>query len=898
MSRDFPLFSDIKPVAIEEEMKRSYLDYAMSVIVSRALPDVCDGLKPVHRRILFAMKETGNDYNRPYRKSARAVGEVMSKYHPHSDTAIYDSMVRMAQYFSLRIPLIDGQGNFGSMDGDPAAAMRYTESRLSKAAHQLLEDIDKETVDFQSNYDESLKEPKVLPARFPNLLVNGGSGIAVGMATNIPTHNLSEVIDACCLLVENPMATLEELMELIPGPDFPTGGIIVGSAGIREAYTTGRGSIIIRAKHHIEQTKNDRDVIVLTEIPYQVNKAAMIKRIAETYQEKLIEGISDLRDESDRDGVRVVIELKKDVSTDVVLNQLYKHSQVQTSFGFNMLAIHRGRPEQMSLKGILQAFLTFREEVITKRTRFELKQAREKAHTLIGLVIAVANIDEVIQLIRNAPDRQTAKDELIRRSWPVADLAPLMALVDHVQEGDLEKGLYRLSEQQALAILDLRLHRLTGLEREKLSNDLGVLGKEISEYLSILGSRQRILDILVKELQEIKASFGSARKTEIQAYSSTLDIEDLIQPEEMVVTVSQNGYIKRVPLPTYRAQKRGGKGRSAMTTREEDNVSDIFVANTLSPVLFFSSTGRVYQLKVYKLPLGTPQSKGRSMVNLLPLSDQEQISTVMILPEESLWHNMYVMFATSKGHVRRNRLSDFLNIKANGKIAIKLEEGETLISVNTCTEEEDIVLFTKKGKCIRFSIKEVRVFAGRDSNGVRGIRLSKDDVVISMTTVHHLAANADERTAYLKQRNQDQDIEAGMPDDEESTTQLMTLSPERVKEMAAFEQFILTITENGYGKRSSTYEYRTTGRGGSGIDSIVVNQRNGSVIASFPVTDQDQIMLVTDNGQLIRCPVHDIRVAGRRTQGVIIFRVGNNEKVVAVSKIPHQEDIEGEEEES
>ena len=893
------LFSDIKPVAIEEEMKKSYLDYAMSVIVSRALPDVRDGLKPVHRRILYAMKESGNDYNRPYRKSARAVGEVMSKYHPHGESAIYDSLVRMGQDFSLRLVLIDGQGNFGSMDGDPPAAMRYTESRLSKAAHEMLDDIDKETVDFQSNYDESLLEPKVLPSKFPNLLVNGTSGIAVGMATNIPTHNLGEVIDACIHLVSHPDATLEELLEIVQGPDFPTGGIILGRHGITDAFRTGRGSVIVRGKHHIEKMKGDREAIVFTEIPFQVNKSAMIKRIAEAYQEKLIEGISDLRDESDRDGVRVVIELKKDVTSDVVLNQVFKHSQLQTSFSYNMLAIVNGRPEQLSLKQILMAFLDFREEVITRRFRYDLKQAREKAYLLIGLVIAVANIDEVIHLIRNAPDRASAKEGLMKRTWPVADLEPLLKLVDHVQDGDVSSGLYKLSEEQVQAILDLRLHRLTGLERQKLDNDLSELGRLIQEYLSILCSRERLLEILTKELTDIRHTFATPRRTAIEAYSGLVDVEDLIHPEEMVVTVSRQGYIKRVPLPTYRSQKRGGKGRSGMMTRDEDNVNDVFIANTLSPVLFFSSLGRVYTLKVYKLPLATPQSKGRAMVNLLPITDGEVISTVMVLPhDEKAWQNTFIVFATSKGNVRRNRLSDFLNIKSAGKIAIKLDDGETLVSVKTCTEDQDVMLFSESGKCIRFSLQELRVFSGRDSNGVRGMKLGASDKIIAMTDLDHMTASADERIAFLRQKRQSDDANNGQgPEepqfengDEELGIQAMTLSQERIQEMGDKEQFILTITSKGFGKRTSSYEYRCTGRGGSGIDSIIVNQRNGQVVQSFPVSNDDDIMLITDNGQIIRCPVHGIRVAGRRTQGVIIFRVSDDETVAAVSRIEASQD--------
>ncbi|MBI1954037.1 MAG: DNA gyrase subunit A [Proteobacteria bacterium] len=879
---------DIKPIAIEEEMKRSYLDYAMSVIVARALPDVRDGLKPVHRRILYGMKEAGNDYNRPYRKSARVVGDVMGKYHPHGDSAIYDAMVRMAQEFSLRLPLIDGQGNFGSMDGDPPAAMRYTEARLSRPAHELLEDIDKETVHFQPNYDDSTTEPVVLPARFPNLLINGGNGIAVGMATNIPTHNLGEVIEACCALISHPDLTLNDLMNYIPGPDFPTGGLILGRNGIYEAYRTGRGSIIIRGKHHIEQGKADRQSIIITEIPYQVNKARMIERMAEMAKEKIIEGIADLRDESDRDGVRVVIELKKDAVADVVLNQLYKHTPLQNSFGINMLALLHGRPEQLNLKQILQAFLDFREEIITKRTRFELSKAREKAHLLVGLAIAVANIDPIIVLIRTSPDRLSAKEKLLAQSWPAKTVAPLIAIVDITEQGISENGTYTLSEAQANAILDLRLHRLTGLEREKIAQDLQDIAHTIQDLVSLLSDREKILALMLKELQDIKQLFSTPRRTSIEDTYSDVDIEDLIQKEDMVVTVSMEGYIKRVPLATYRAQKRGGKGRSAMATKEEDVVNDVFVANTHSTVLFFSSLGKVYQLKVYSLPMGAPQAKGRPMVNLLPLAEKETITTVMMLPEEQeIWEQLDIVFATSLGHVRRNRLSDFVNIRGGGKIAMKLDEGEKLVAVKTCNDLEDILLSTQKGKCIRFSVNEIRVFAGRDSNGVRGIKLSKDDEVIAMAILKQAHFTTEERDQYLKQASK---IRQEETDSEENSLTENQLLPERFQALSLQEEFILTITENGYGKRSSSYEYRTTGRGGVGIDSIIVNQRNGGVVGSFPIHHNDQIILVSNQGQMIRCPVKDIRLAGRRTQGVIIFRLSENEKVVAVSRIPAGEE--------
>ncbi|MBY0280536.1 MAG: DNA gyrase subunit A [Alphaproteobacteria bacterium] len=889
MTSSTALVSDVKPVPIEEEMKRSYLDYAMSVIVSRALPDVRDGLKPVHRRILFAMKDAGNDYNRPYRKSARVVGDVMGKYHPHGNAPIYEAMVRLTQDFSLRLPLIDGQGNFGSMDGDPAAAERYTEARLSRASHDLLEDIDKDTVDFQSNYDETLVEPKVLPARFPNLLVNGTSGIAVGMATSVPTHNLGEVIDACCALIENPDLTLMELMQIIPGPDFPTGGIIMGRYGIMEAFRTGRGSIRVRGKTSIENVRGEREAIIISEIPFQVNKAKMIEKIAELVKDKIIEGISDLRDESDRDGVRVVIELKRDAVADVVLNQLYRYSPLQTGVSFNMLALVHGRPEQLSLKRILEAFLDFREEVILRRTRFELAKAREKAHILLGFAVAVANIDPIIALIRAAVDRIDAKQELMDRSWDASVVAPLLALVDEAPEATT----YRLTEAQALAILDLRLHRLTGLERDKIKADLEEIVGEIQEYLSILASRQRVLDILRDELIQIKTQFPSPRRTEIEESDATVDVEDLIQREDMVMTVSMSGYIKRVPLSTYRAQKRGGRGRSGMTTRDEDVVSDVIVANTHSNVLFFSTLGKVYQMKVYRLPLGTPQSKGRAMINLLPLSPGETISTVLVMPEEKEEQEKFLIFATSLGNIRRNKLEDFANIMSNGKRAMRLDENEALISVMLAHESDDIMLSTRNGVCNRFHVTDIRIFAGRDSNGVRGIRLQGDDHVISMAIVGQGKLDMDERNAYLRQAlklrqaNQGEE-EVGVEDLEpqEGVDETYKLDNDRFNELSAAEQFILTITERGYGKRSSAYEYRTTNRGSQGFTSIAVNTRNGGVVASFPVSPEDHIMLVTDQGRLIRCPIHDVRITRRSAQGVIIFRVDQDEKVVAVSRIP------------
>lgn len=888
--------TDIKPVSLEEEMKRSYLDYAMSVIVSRALPDVRDGLKPVHRRILFTMKEIGLEYNKPHKKSANVVGNVMAKYHPHGNLAIYDAMVRMAQPFSLRAPLVDGQGNFGSMDGDPPAAERYTEARLSKVAHSLLDDIDQDTIDFRANYDDTALEPIVLPAKFPNLLVNGTSGIAVGMATNIPTHNLGEVIDATCALIDNPNLTLEEVMQYIPGPDFPTGASILGRKGIIDAFTTGRGSIAIRSKTSIESISGNREAIIIHEIPYQVNKARMIEKIAELVRDKTIEGISDLRDESNREGVRVVIELKKDVNTEVILNKLYRHSQLQISFGYNMLALVHGRPLQLSLIEMLQHFIDFREEVIIRRTKHLLGKAREKSHLLLGFSIAVANLDPVIELIRASKDRNEAKEQLLMRTWHSASVESYIKLIETDTSALSSDGQYRLSELQANAILDLRLHRLTGLEREKILKDLDDIAKDIQEYLDILGSRQRILDILKDELAGIKEIFPSPRRTLIEEAVTKLELDDLIQREDMVITVSLGGYIKRVPLSTYRAQKRGGKGRSAMTTKDEDVVCDIIIANTHSHVLFFSTLGKVYQMKAYELPLATPQSRGRAMINLLPLAANETISTVLVLPEttERTAQEVFLMFATNTGNVRRNKIENFSNIPSNGKRAMKLDDaGEELIAVKLCTEKDDVMLFTKSGLCNRFNVAaNVRVFAGRDSNGVRGIKLQPKDCVISMTILNPGKVSIEERNAYLKMAKAARQGVTDEPEiiEGEEEVAAITLTNERFEELQAQEEFILTVTENGFGKRSSAYEYRTTKRGGVGFDSIVTSVRNGGVIAAFPVKEKDQIMLVTTSGQLIRCPIVDVRITGRRTQGVIIFRIDNDEKVVSVSKVEEDEE--------
>ena len=893
-----PSRSDIAPVTIEDEMRRSYLDYAMSVIVSRALPDVRDGLKPVHRRILYAMKEGGYDSTKPYKKSARIVGDVMGKYHPHGDSAIYDAMVRMAQDFSMRLPLIDGQGNFGSMDGDPAAAMRYTEARLGKVAEALLEDIDKDTVAFQPNYDEITLEPVVLPARFPNLLVNGAGGIAVGMATNIPPHNLGEVCNACIALIDNPAVTVEDLLEIVPGPDFPTGGLILGHTICRTAAHTGRGSIIMRARTHIEEVRKDRQAIIVTEIPYQQNKKRLIEIIAECVQSKTVEGISDLRDESDRDGVRVVIEIKRDAMADVVLNQLFKHTPLQTSFGVNMLALNGGRPELMNLRAVIEAFVAFREEVITRRTTFELGQARDRAHVLLGLAVAVANIDEVIALIRAASEPAIAKQQLMERSWPSADIAPLIALVD--EAGLRADNTYRMSEIQAKAILDLRLHRLTGLERDKIGGDLHAVVDQIKDYLDILANRERVLTIMKDEITVIRDKYATPRRTTIEAQEFESDIEDLIQREDMVVTISGSGYVKRVPLSTYRAQRRGGKGRTGMVTKDEDFVSDIFVASTHTPMLFFSSLGKVYKLKVYKLPLASPQSRGKALVNLLPLEQGETITTVLHLPEdENLWEDLNVVFATSSGGIRRNKLSDFANVRSSGIIAMKLDEGDSLIAVRTCTPYDDVMLATRKGRAIRFAVDDVRVFAGRASTGVRGVRLKDGDEVMSMSVLTHVDVTVDERAAYLKQSRalraaagEEENGSVEVDADEEETTTDITLSPERFAQLASQEQFLLTVSDRGFGKRSSAYEYATKGRGGQGIVNMKLTEKNGSIVATFPIREDQELMMVSDGGQIIRMPVHDVRITGRSSMGVIMFRVDDSEKLVSVAAFDTEDGAE------
>lgn len=881
---------DVLPTAIEEEMRKSYLDYAMSVIVARALPDVRDGLKPVHRRILFSMNENGYDYNKPFRKSARIVGDVMGKYHPHGDSSIYEAMVRMAQTFSMRVPLIDSQGNFGSMDGDKAAAMRYTEARLAQTAHWLLEDIDRDTVDFRPNYDETCQEPDVLPAKFPNLLVNGSGGIAVGMATNIPPHNMGEVLSACIATIDKPDITNEELMAYVPAPDFPTGGIILGRGGARSAYTTGRGSVIMRGRCTIEEIKKDKNAIIVSEIPYQVNKAEMIVKIAQLVKDKVIDGISDLRDESDRQGVRVVIELKKDAFPEVVLNQLYKYTPLQTSFGMNMLALNHGRPELMTLKQMIDAFVAFREEVVRRRTVFDLNKARDRAHVLVGLAIAVANLDRVIEMIKTAPDPQTAKTRLMETRWEARDVESLILLIDE-PDRKVENGVYMLSDAQAKAILDLKLNRLTGLERDKIHAEVNDLAALIKGYLATLSSREKIMAIIRTEFETLKAQYPDARRTTIEDAEFEQDMEDLIPRENMVVTVTNTGYIKRVALNTYRAQNRGGKGRSGMSTRDEDSVANLFVACTHSPLLFFSSRGIVYKMKTYRLPEGTPQSLGKALINLLPLEQGETITTILTLPEtEEACQNLTVMFATASGSVRRNRLSDFWRVNQNGKIAMKLDDGDRLIGVAICSDDDDVLLAAKGGKCVRFPVADVRVFESRASTGVRGMKLAAGDAVISLSVIRHAKADMDKRDAYLKESAARRRA-AGLTDDGDTpdtpTTTATVLAPDEFDKMAAEEEFILTLTAAGYGKRSSAYEYRITSRGTQGVTNIKTDEgkRAADVVASMPVPAGSHIMLVTDGGQLIRMRTDDIRIAGRSTMGVILFRLGKDEKVVSATCI-------------
>ena len=890
--------SGIESISIIDEMQRSYLDYAMSVIVSRALPDVRDGLKPVHRRILYAMHEMGLNSTRSYRKSAGVVGEVMGKFHPHGDSAIYDSLVRMAQDWSLRAPLIDGQGNFGSIDGDPPAAMRYPECRLEKLADPLLEDIDKETVDFQENYDGREMEPVVLPARFPNLLANGSGGIAVGMATNIPPHNLGEVIDGTIAMIDNPAITLEELMEFIPGPDFPTGAMVLGRAGILSAYSTGRGSILMRGKVHIETVRAEREAIIITEVPYQVNKASMIEKMADLVRDKRVEGISDIRDESDRDGYRVVIELKRDATSDVVLNQLYRFTPLQTSFGANMVALNGGKPEQMTLSDMLSAFVAFREEVVNRRTKYLLRKARERAHVLVGLAIAVANIDEVIKLIRQAPDPATAREQLMTRNWDAKDVAPLIRLIDDPRHRITEEGTYRLSEAQARAILELRLQRLTALGRDEIGDELNKIGAEIREYLEILSSRTRVREIIKAELVAIRDEFATPRRTELTEGAADMDDEDLIPREDMVVIVTHTGYIKRVPLATYRAQRRGGKGRSGMSLKsDEDSVTRLFVANTHTPVLFFSSRGIVYKEKVWRLPLATPQARGKALINLLPLEKNERITSILPLPSDPEGaERLNVMFATTRGTVRRNKLSDFVQVNRNGKIAMKLEDdGDEILAVATCSEDDDVLLTATSGQCIRFPTTDVRVFAGRNSIGVRGISLGDGETVVSMAILRHVNATPAERSSYLKMRRAVEgeavlEANGDAPVIEEEGVEDVAIDQERYAFLGANEEYILTISEFGYGKRSSSYEFRTSGRGGKGIRATDTNRLDklGQLVAGFPVDSEDQLLLVTDRGQVIRVPIDGIGMKGRSTGGVTIFKTADGERVVSVERIPDQ----------
>ncbi|RMD95623.1 MAG: DNA gyrase subunit A [Alphaproteobacteria bacterium] len=883
-------------ISIEREMRSSYLDYAMSVIVSRAIPDLRDGLKPVHRRILYAMHETGNTHDKPYRKSARPVGDVMGKYHPHGDAAIYDALVRMAQDFSMSLPLLDGQGNFGSMDGDNPAAMRYTEVRMAKAASALLADIEKETVDFQPNYDGKDREPVVLPARFPNMLVNGAGGIAVGMATNIPPHNLGEVVDATLALIENPDLDSLQLMEYVPGPDFPTGGLILGRSGARKAYLEGRGSVIIRARTHIEELRRDRYAIVVDEIPYQVNKAALVEKIADLVREKKIEGIAHVQDESDRHGVRVVIELKRDATPEVVLNQLWRFTPLQTSFGCNMLALNGGRPEQLSLRDFLQYFIDFREEVVTRRTAYDLRRARERSHVLCGLAVAVSNVDEVVATIRASADAAEARQRLMERRWPAAEIADYIRLIDDPTHKINEDGSYNLSETQARAILDLRLQRLTQIGVKEVTDELEDLAAKIRDYLDILRSRERILAIISEELRQVREEFAVPRRTEIVDWEGDLDDEDLIEREEMVVTVTQSGYIKRTPLAEFRAQRRGGKGLASMATKEDDAVTRLFVANTHDQLLFFTTDGMVYKLKTWRLPLGARNARGKAIVNILPIPQGVSIAAIMPVdrPEEE-WDQLQIMFATSAGDVRRNALSDFVNVKSNGKIAMRLPEGVRLVNARICTEDDDVLLVTAMGRAIRFPTTEVRVFKGRESTGVRGIRLAPGDEVVSMAILRHFEATPEERAAYLKMRR----AVAGMTEEPEADEEEVELpagvefSPERYAEMSAAEELILTITARGMGKLSSSHDYPVRGRGGMGVMAMDKAMRGGRLVASFPVDIHDQIMLVTSAGQSIRVPVADISFRSRAAGGVKVLDTAPGEEVVSVAWIA--EGDEGEE---
>jgi len=889
----------IMPITIEDELRRSYLDYAMSVIVSRALPDVRDGLKPVHRRILFSMNDLGMSPDRPYSKSARVVGDVLARLHPHGDQSVYDALVRMAQPFSMGLLLVDGQGNFGSVDGDPPAQMRYTECRMTRAASALLADLDLDTVDFKDNYDGKEKEPVVLPARIPNLLVNGASGIAVGMATNIPPHNLGEITDAALALIDRPDIPLDDLLDMVPGPDFPTGGEIMGRSGARTALMTGRGSVVMRGVATIEQVRKEREAIIITAIPYQVNKAVLVERIAELVRDKRVEGIADLRDESDRQGMRVVVELKRDASADVVLNQLFRFTQLQSSFGVNMLALNRGRPELMGLREMLQAFVDFREEVVFRRTRHELTRSRDRGHVLVGLAIAVANIDEFIRIIRSSKDPTEARERLVARDWPAGDMLPLVELIADPRTLVVGGDRIRLTEDQARAILALTLSRLTGLGRDEIFEEAGELKGGISHLLGILESRELLMGIVRDELLEVKTNFAIPRRTQIVDGGGDLEDEDLIAREDMVITVTHGGYVKRTPLVTYRTQHRGGRGRSGMATKAEDAVTRVISASTHAPMLFFSSGGKVYRLKVWRLPIGAPTARGKAFVNLFPIEPGETMTSIVTLPEdEAEWQGFDVMFATRSGHVRRNRLSDFAQINRNGKIAMKLDEGDSIVGVSLCrAEENDILLTTALGRCIRFAVDEVRVFAGRDSTGVRGIRLAAGDAVISMAILRAVGATAEERAAYIRHANAMRRAVAGegvevedapVVEDEvedEAVSALAALSPERIAELGAAEEQILTVSTEGFGKRTSAYEFRRTGRGGQGLLAQDLSRRGGRLAASFPVEEHDEILLVTNQGQLIRTPVTQIRVVGRNSQGVIIFRTTEEEHVVSVERL-------------
>ena len=882
-------------VSITDEMKTSFLDYAMSVIISRAIPDLRDGLKPVHRRILYAMHETGNTHDKSYRKSARSVGDVMGKYHPHGDSAIYDALVRMAQDFSMSLPLLDGQGNFGSMDGDNAAAMRYTEVRMDKPASALLADIEKDTVDFQDNYDGKDREPTVLPAKFPNMLVNGAGGIAVGMATNIPPHNLGEVIDATLALIESPDLQAEDLIQFVPAPDFPTGGIILGKTGARKAYIEGRGSVIIRAKTHIDEIRKDRFAIIIDEIPYQVNKSTMIERIAEASRDKKIEGIAHVQDESDRVGVRVVVELKRDATAEVVLNQLFRFTPMQTSFACNMLALNRGRPEQLTLRSFLTNFISFREEVVTRRTAFELEKARERAHILCGLAVAVSNVDEIVSTIRKSADAAEAREKLMTKSWQASDILPYIQLIDDPHHSINDDGSYNLSEAQARSILELRLQRLTQIGVIEVTTELEGLAEKIKEYLSILRSKERIMTIISDELKEVQEQFSVPRRSEIIDWSGGLEDEDFIEKEDMVVTVTSGGYIKRTPLVDFRAQRRGGKGLSGMSTKEDDVVTTLFVANTHTQLLFFTTAGMVYKMKTWRLPVGGRTAKGKAIINILPIPQGVSVAAIMPVDrEEKDWGDLQIMFATSEGGVRRNALSDFTNVKSNGKIAMKLPEGVEMVNARICSEADDVMLVTDSGRAIRFRTSDVRVFKGRDSTGVRGIKLREENKVVSMSVIRHFIATAEERSAYLKMRR----AVAGVLDDADSSDEEIvtdiSLSQERYSEMSAAEDLILTLTSQGAGKTSSSHDYPLRGRGGVGVAAMDKAMRGGPVIASFPVEQDDEIMLVTSTGQSIRCPVDGISFRSRSAGGVKVFNTSENESVVSVAWIADQGDEEAE----